>query len=330
MKAEERKQKFVELLGQLLEGCGGVKKKLAQKLDIKPSTLTPWLQGKIDPASLDLAVFLRVAEVAQSSTDELAKTLGIGANSEVRVLDKFRSLVQDLLSGQSLEQLGKKLGVNYSTISVWTSSQRNIDPRRIPISTIAALAIEKGWTIERLLVYLGLKNIEEIKENLLSEIQGLVVQLSLFERVKLLTWLSSEFEKELKGFNAQIPDKSKEKILSDLKVCIVLEDQDLSLASSYSGNLVFHTQLRVENIALATPPSMPESLEDFHVLIFDINSQQSPCIPLVESLEFEGDIVIFADASLPDDVRDRLDQKATELIIKPVPWSELKDLPYFS
>ncbi len=70
---------------------------------------------------------------------------------------------------------------------------------------------------------------------------------------------------------------------------------------------------------------MPESLEDFDVLIFDINSQQSPCISLVESLQFEGDIVIFADASLPDDVRERLNQKATEVIVKPVPWSELKD-----
>ena len=112
-------------------------------------------------------------------------------------------------------------------------------------------------------------------------------------------------------------------------VCIVLEQEDLSLASLYSSNLVLHLQLQPENIAIATPSSMPESLEDFDVLIIDINSQQSPCLPLVESLQFEGDIVVFADSSLPDDEKERLKQKATEVIVKPVPWSQLKDKPYF-
>ncbi len=49
----------------------------------------------------------------------------------------------------------------------------------------------------------------------------------------------------------------------------------------------------------------------------------------MEAVEFEGDILVFADASLPDDVRERLNQKATEIIVKPMPWSQLKYKPYF-
>ncbi len=52
-------------------------------------------------------------------------------------------------------------------------------------------------------------------------------------------------------------------------------------------------------------------------------------LDLVESLQFEEDILIFADSSIPDDERERLNQKATEVIVKPVPWSELKNKDYF-
>ena len=53
-------------------------------------------------------------------------------------------------------------------------------------------------------------------------------------------------------------------------------------------------------------------------------------MPLIESLEFDGDVVAFVDRSLPDDLCDRLKQKVTEVIVKPVPWSELKQKAYFS
>ncbi len=33
---------------------------------------------------------------------------------------------------------------------------------------------------------------------------------------------------------------------------------------------------------------MPESLSFFDVLLFNLNNQHSPCIPLIESLQFDG------------------------------------------
>ena len=326
MEAEQRKERFIGLLNELLNDYGGVKVKLAQKLDIQPSSLTRWFQGKTDPATLDLVNFVRLSEIANLSTDELAKMIGMTANSEEKVIDKFKSLIEDLLSIQSMEQLGNKLGVTYGAIAGWLSSQKNINPERIPIGTIIALATEKGWTIERLLIYLGLKA-PQTENNLLFKLQSGATVLSFNEQVKLLAWLSDLVQEKV------IQEKTIEQVRdskSERTICIILEKEDVKIASLYSSNLVLHLHLQPENIAVATPTSMPESLEDFDVLIFDINSQQSPCIPLVESLEFEGDLVILADASLPDDERERLKQKATELIVKPVAWGELKDLPYFS
>ena len=43
-----------------------------------------------------------------------------------------------------------------------------------------------------------------------------------------------------------------------------------------------------------------------------------------------GDVVAMVDRSLPEDIQDRLKQKVTEVIVKPVPWSELKNKIYFS
>ncbi len=98
-----------------------------------------------------------------------------------------------------------------------------------------------------------------------------------------------------------------------------------------------HLQLKPENIKIVTPRSLPESLSLFDVLLFDLSNQQSPCIPLIESLQFDGDVVAIVDRSISDDVCaplrgspwDRLSQKVTEVIVKPVPWSQLKNKPYF-
>ena len=89
--------------------------------------------------------------------------------------------------------------------------------------------------------------------------------------------------------------------------------------------------------AIATPSSLPESLSFFDVLLFNLNNQQSPCIPLIESLEFDGDVVAIVERSLPEDLCaplrgspwDRLKEKSTDVIVKPVPWSQLKNKPYF-
>nr|MDJ0719483.1 hypothetical protein [Prochloraceae cyanobacterium] len=113
------------------------------------------------------------------------------------------------------------------------------------------------------------------------------------------------------------------------QVLVLLEEEDIRIASLYSSNLAIHLQLKPENIKIATPCSLPDSLSVFNVLLFDLNNQQSPCIPLIESLDFDGDVVAFVDRSLPEDLCDRLKEKVAEVIVKPVPWEQLKDKPYF-
>ncbi len=83
-------------------------------------------------------------------------------------------------------------------------------------------------------------------------------------------------------------------------------------------------------LTIATPRSLPDSLSVFDVLLFDLSNQQSSCIPLIDSLDFDGDVVAMVDRSLPQDIQDRLKEKVTEVIVKPVPWSELKNKFYFS
>ena len=196
MNEEERKERFINLLSQLLSDYGGIKIQLAEKLNIKPPTLTRWFQGKVDPATLDLAVFARIAEVSNRSIDDLAYFLGIIQKTEDEILDNFKNFIQDLLSTQSQDSLAKKLGINNTAVAGWVRSQRKVDPRRIAISTVAGLAQEKAWTIERLLIYLGLKEIET-ENNLFFRLQSGAAILSLKDRVKLLAWLSDLIQQEI-------------------------------------------------------------------------------------------------------------------------------------
>ncbi len=338
MEEQQRKDRFVELLSQLLEQSDGVKMKLAIKLGIKPSTLTPWLQGKIDPASLDIVVFNRLAELLALSVDEVAILLDVVKEKAKPPLeDKFRSLIEELLSVRSQQELAQSLDLSQNAISRWINPQILINPRNLNIATMAAIALEKKWTIERLLIYLGLKE-KKIQENLLSRIKLEISSLSPREQVELLDWFYSIVEKKK---DSLLQQESVQQLVSEnwqgvstsnrqeLSICIILEKENIAIATNYASNLVLHFHLQPDNITIATPRSLPDSLSVFDVLLFDLNNQQSPCIPLIESLAFDGDVVAIVDRSLPQDIQDRLKQKVTEVILKPVPWDELKEKPYF-
>ena len=334
MNSKERKILFVSLLDEMLAGCGGIKGRLAKQLKIAPSTLSYWLQGKIDPGELSINTFTKIAKTKRLSVDELANTLGFFESHPDKSLEKFREILKELLKSHSQDDLAAKIGISQAAISKWLDSEKKFDLDKISAIRMSAIAKVKGWTIERLLIYLDLTE-PESKDNLLFQLQSDATILTLNEQVKLLTWLSDLVQAKViqeKTIDKAIEIKSEQPFAapSFRNICVILEQEDIESASRYTADLLIHLQLQPENIALATPHSIPESFEDFDVLIFDINSQQSPCIPLLESLEFEGEIVIFVDRSLSDDVRERLNQKATEVIVKPVPWGELKDRAYFS
>ncbi len=64
-------------------------------------------------------------------------------------------------------------------------------------------------------------------------------------------------------------------------------------------------------------------------LIFDISSPDSASIALIEEISFDGDIVVFASSDLAKNLRAGLEDKVTDLVIKPIDWSSLKDKEYF-
>ncbi len=325
MEADERKEKFIALLKELLDDYQGVKIKLAQKLEINSSTLTRWFQGKVDPATLESINFLRISQVAKLSSDELARKLGMISHSEAKILSKFQDLVKSLLSSQSMEELGSKLGVTYGAIAGWLSSQKNINPQRIPIGTIIALAKEKGWTLERLFIYLDLQELKN-ENNLLFKLQSGANVLPLNDQVKLLAWLSDRVQEKVT--QQQITDPNI-KTIKDLIVCIILETENLAIGTNYATNLAVNLELEPDNIQVASIKNLPESLEEFDLLLFDISSSESEAIALIEEIEFEGNMIVFAPDDLPSEVMANLSARVSDVVIKPIDWSSLKDKEYF-
>ncbi len=339
MRLEERKRIFAALLRVMLDEQGGIKNKLAENLLIKPSTLTPWLQGKVDPASLDIVTFDRLAQVKGCSTDELAILLKLKQKSSKTPLDRLRELVTEMLEGLSQEQLGRKLGISRNTIRGWLNPSKSIDPSQIPAGTIANLAQERGWTIERLLAYLGLKKFEEIEEELLITIKTSIAQLSVPNKMKLQSWFLLELENVLTNANRKIFDTNIISNFNDRTLIIILEPEDLAIgdtdlslaqrATNYATNLAVNLELQPDNIQVASIENLPESIEEFDLLLFDISSSESEAIALIEEIEFDGNMIVFAPDDLPSKVMANLSDRVTDLVIKPINWTSLKDKEYF-
>lgn len=325
MEAKQRKEKFIALLNELLNEIGGVKVKLAQKLEINSSTLTRWLQGQTDPATLDLINFIRLSKLANLSADELAKLIGILPSSSEEVLDKFQTLVKDLLSTQSLEQLGSKLGVSHGAISGWLNPKRKVNPQKVYIGTITALAIEKGWTLERLLIYLGFKE-PLTEDNLKFKLESAAINLSLNDQIDLLASLLDLIQEKIK--EREIIEQSKI-TYNNRTICVILERADLAESSKYLKNLFIHTDLNPENISIATIALLPQSLEEFDTIVFDLDLYSTETISVIEKISFDRNILVFAPPDVSEEVRSTLANQVTEIVVKPIDWESLKDKPYF-
>lgn len=295
MNLEIRKQKFKKLLEDLLEEQEGVKVRLAEKLQVSPSRLTHWFQRQIDPAGLDIGIFKQVADAKGCSIDRLAQILDF-AETEEKSPAKFRRFLQELLSNRTQEELANSIGVNQGTISRWLNPDSKIDLTKIPAKTMFCLAREKEWTLDKLFDYLKLESNSKINNN-------------------------GVFDNSL-SVKPQIQ-------LSNRRICIILDKEDIAIASRYSSNLVLHVKLNPNNIEVVTISTLPDPLESFDLLIFDIESKCLSTIELIQHLSFDGNIIICASVDLSDKVRSSLESKLTEVLIKPIDWSELKDKPYF-
>ncbi|MGF1487654.1 MAG: hypothetical protein ACFBSE_11245 [Prochloraceae cyanobacterium] len=330
--AQQRKKRFVILLNKLLNESEGVKGKLALKLGIKPSTLTTWLQGKIDPGSLEVLFFERLAKAAKQSIDSLAQFFNIIETDKKQTTsqEQFKYLIEQILLIQSREQLAKRLGVRKTTIANWLNPDRNIHPENIPILTLAAIARERGWTIERLLAYLNLRKKEQIEANIIASIQSQTKQLSFTSRIKILSWLSADFEKEIS--NLDLLNFNAKYIINIInkKVLLVFEKENIEIASKYTGNLALYFQINPDNIEVTTFAKLSKSIENFDLLIFNIETNNPIIIDHVRQTSFNSDIVILTPQDLEVEVRQLLKDKVTDIVVMPIDWNILKDKPYFT
>jgi len=330
MKSEERKQKFITLLEQLLLKCKGVKGKLAESLSIKPSRLTGWLKGEVDPASLEISVFSNIANCANLSVDQLAQELGMtNFNSQTESLNKFQDLILDLLSNQTQEQLAQKLGISRGTINAWISSERAVSPAKIPVKTIVSLAQQKGWTVEGLLAYVNSNHSKEFEENLFLKLQSDITQLSFSFQLKLLIWQAQEFEQNLKTLEKIFRKRCQNKLSDNRKVLFIIDNEDLSSAAHQISYIDEYTLFKLENISLTTILKLPKHLADFDLLIFDISIKNFNLFDFISDISFNSDIVIFTSQDLEAEVRAKLRNKVTDIVVKPIDWQELKNKSYF-
>lgn len=85
-------------------------------------------------------------------------------------VQRLAALVQELRGSLTQVQLGKKLGVDRSTISLWESAHSYPDPENL-----SKLARLKGWTLEQLEDYLleGQLPTEDPLEQILRKIRTL-------------------------------------------------------------------------------------------------------------------------------------------------------------
>jgi len=324
--AQERKKRFVLLLEGLLNECAGVKGKLAEQLHIKPSRLTHWLQGKIDPASLDVNAFICLAKQKKISLNSLAKLLGITFDLEQNSIEqKFKSLIEELLFNKSQAELATRLGVKRNTVSGWITSTKQVDPANINISTMAGIAFEKGWTIDRLFIYLGFKDLENA-EDLKFQIKSVANNLSLAEQIDLLAWFSNEVGKTVKDSMFIMGEIQRE---NKITITIVLEKDNMVIATNYASNLAVYLKLQPNNIQVTNLYSLSSSLSDRDILIFDICSLDSPSFSVIETIDFNGYIIVFVPPNLPEEVVANISSRVTEILIKPIDWSSLKDKQYF-
>ena len=104
----------------------------------------------------------------------------------------------------------------------------------------------------------------------------------------------------------------------------------MAIATNYASNLPVHLGIKPENITIATIPTLPDSLENIDVLIFDISNADSPSLALIQDIDFDGDIIIFSTIDLPEEVRDAIDHKVTDVVVKPIDWQQLKEKEYFT
>ncbi len=334
MNSEERKHKFVMLLEELLKrNCDGIQARLAEKLEIRTSRISRWLAGQVDPINLETSIFSRIALMKLSSSEALANELGfkeLAQNSP----NKFRLLLEQILFNKTQEQLAELLNVSQMTISNWLNPEKNIDPAKISAGTMFTMAHEQRWTFDDLLVYLGLKD-NIVEENLLIKYQSGLVNLSFQEKLKLLTSLSNSIQKTGNNLDnkqevTRTQTEQLKPIVSLHKILIIIEQEDLAIASEYFTNLSEYLQLQPKNIKITTIPKLPQSLADIDILIFDINTADSPSIQLIEDLTFNGDIIVFADAIAFSLIRDKISSAVSEIFAKPVDWSAKQIFSLFS
>lgn len=196
---EAQRRKFREFLKkEILEKYP--RKELLYKLDITESALNMWLSNKVKVVNIPLSSWLRISSLSGYSLDELFNKLDLSPNQEEYLSlrtnyqqQRFKQLIKDLLVGGTQSSLARILETNTGTVSKWVGP--GVQPINIAGSTFVILAAIKGWSVEDLIAWLGIKP-EKVPLGSLAQTQEVILSLSKSEQVELLGWLANLVAKE--------------------------------------------------------------------------------------------------------------------------------------
>ena len=118
--------------------------------------------------------------------------------------------------------------------------------------------------------------------------------------------------------------------LSDLILCIIVEKEDEALTSFYIQKFYTYTNLKPDNIKIVSRTKIPQSLSEFDLIIVDIDIFDNSWQSAIDQISLNGDIVIFTSQDLGTEMRERLKDKVTDILVKPIDWQELKNKKYFT
>jgi len=278
---------------------------------------------------------------------------------------RFIQLLEELLSKYDGIQtkLAQNLGISSARISSWL--QRQIDPANLETKIFQRIANIKGVSTDELARSLGFLDRDKFPSN---KFKNLIIELLSNQTQEQLgidlgvkqgaisNWINPDKSidpskipaatmyaiAQKKGWRfddllayLDLKTNSQPRIIFNqnrnlsILVYVILEQEDITIASRYTADLIINLQINPDNIQVTTIPKLPQSLDNIDVLIFDISTADSPSIALIEEIEFKGNILVFAPADLPEDIVANLSSRVTEVLVKPIDWSSLKDKKYF-
>ena len=184
---------------------------------------------------------------------------------DINSQERFLNLIKEIVGGEKQTWLAQKIGLSSAAVTRWFRGE--ISPEKMPISTLVKLAELKGWTIDELLKYLGLIEIQTSPKKI-NEVKGMIETLNLSEQYQISLWLTNLLSEDI-DYALQNLKRSQKKLL------VIDGNPDGRLERSKAYQRAYH--LKPENFFLATSIEQIETYlrdNELDYVLIDIQSDE--------------------------------------------------------